>query len=375
MTTRRVPSLLVVGVLLLAAAPLAPTSAATCDGAWRVQTGPSKGQTLNGVDASAVDQAWAVGSIPGIGASRTWAQRWNGTDWSAVAVPYQGSEDNALNDVTVLAPDDAWAVGWWHDPGDGSTPARDRALIEHWNGRAWSIVRAPRVAGNHRLAAVDAVSPDDVWAVGGRGGTILIEHWNGRDWSVVPVEDPGPSFDRLFGVAARDAGDAWAVGTTNGGRETLTMRWDGVAWTRVSSSDSDTNTNHLFDVANMANGMSMAVGSASAIDTPLHTVSERWEGTSWNVQWTPNPGTQRNSFQGIARIPATGGAWAVGYSEYLNGTSRPLIARKSAGWKLAVAPAVASPAALADVTAVEGTAWAVGTSAGAPLILTECSSA
>jgi hypothetical protein len=46
------------------------------------------------------------------------------------------------------------------------------------------------------LRAADALSPDDVWAVGITGQTdggslALIEHFNGTGWSISPALDPG----------------------------------------------------------------------------------------------------------------------------------------------------------------------------------------
>jgi hypothetical protein len=318
------------------------------------------------VDASSSDQVWAVGSIPAGGGTRTFAQRWNGSSWSVIPTPNVPSDANVLADVTALSPSAAWAVGWWHDP------SGDRTLIERWNGSSWVVVGAPAASGFGRLRAVDAVAPGDVWAVGSRGSTVLVVHYDGSSWSRFPVDDPGPSFDSLTGVAVRDADNAWTVGATNGGRDTLTMRWNGAGWTRVASPNGDTNTNNLFDVTPTAGGTAIAVGSASAIDAPLHTLAERWFNGSWNLQRTPNPGTKRNSFQGVAAIPGVGGAWAVGYREELNGSSAPLIARKSAGWKLVTAPKVASPALLRDVAAVQGAAWAVGSAGGSPLVLGVC---
>jgi len=44
--------------------------------------------------------------------------------------------------VTVIHSNDAWAVGWYVT-GDGTSTA-GQTLIEHWDGRAWSIVASLR---------------------------------------------------------------------------------------------------------------------------------------------------------------------------------------------------------------------------------------
>lgn len=87
----------------------------------------------------------------------------------------------------------------------------------------------PGSLGDH-LYGVEAVAPDDVWAVGQQVGATapeqeLIEHWDGSAWSVVPSAGHGTASGMLFGVAA--AGDTvWAVGLydTGGNRLTLAQR-------------------------------------------------------------------------------------------------------------------------------------------------------
>jgi hypothetical protein len=65
--------------------------------------------------------------------------------------------------VVALSPSDAWAVG---DQSKTRTSAA-RTLLEHWNGTSWKVVASPNPrAGLNTLFAVDADSPQDVWAVG-----------------------------------------------------------------------------------------------------------------------------------------------------------------------------------------------------------------
>src|SRR6266851_2917489 len=71
-----------------------------------------------------------------------------------------------------------------------------KTLIEHWNGKQWSIVPSPNVSGSTSdiLNGVEEVSARNIWAVGvfftrSAGGLPLIEHWNGVQWSIVPGAD------------------------------------------------------------------------------------------------------------------------------------------------------------------------------------------
>jgi len=43
----------------------------------------------------------------------------------------------------------------------------DRTLVEHWDGAQWSLAPSPNAGtGNNSLAAVVAISANDVWAAG-----------------------------------------------------------------------------------------------------------------------------------------------------------------------------------------------------------------
>src|SRR5438093_8503602 len=81
----------------------------------------------------------------------------------------------------------------------------------------WSVVPSPTVGDQGRLFALDAVSANDIWAVGEsqlrpsvRG---LTEHWDGTGWSIVPSVYTGNG-NELTGVAAVATDDVWAVGFT-----------------------------------------------------------------------------------------------------------------------------------------------------------------
>jgi hypothetical protein len=89
-------------------------------------------------------------------------------------------------------------------------------LTVRWDGRAWK--RVPIPGGDHLtspqggyLNGAAAVSADDAWAVGaGMFDRALIERWDGAAWTRVPSPDPGGG-TVLNGVAARPAGSSSAV--------------------------------------------------------------------------------------------------------------------------------------------------------------------
>ncbi len=109
-------------------------------------------------------------------------------DLSIVSSPNVGSDNNLLLGVAAVSARDAWAVGDYLNDSIGNT----HTLIEHWNGRNWSVVPSSNGGSNgNTLYGVAAVSAGDVWAVGDYlnstdNSQTLIEHWNGLSWSVVP---------------------------------------------------------------------------------------------------------------------------------------------------------------------------------------------
>jgi hypothetical protein len=209
---------------------------------------PDGGGYLNGVVATSRGNAWAVGLIApggnGVPASNTTPliEAWNGKKWQVqrVVVPAGGGQ---FRGVAATSKKDVWAVGWTGGSSEGNT----LPLIEHWNGRRWSIVPSPAPAGSvtSGLSSVSVVSPTNAWAVGdssdGSTAQTLAEHWNGRSWKIVPTPTPDGD-DQLNSIAAVSAKNAWAVGMTNPSScyplcGTLIEHWNGRTWSVVPSPD------------------------------------------------------------------------------------------------------------------------------------------
>lgn len=99
---------------------------------------------------------------------------------------------------------DVWAVGGT----DSGT------LIEHWNGKQWSIVSSPSPTGNDYLLGVVVLASNNVWAVGDRSSNdqALIIHWDGTSWSEVPASFRRGTISSLGAISADSASDIWAAG-------------------------------------------------------------------------------------------------------------------------------------------------------------------
>lgn len=303
--------------------------------AWAVIPSPSPGtgdNFLSSVAAVNATDAWAVGEYQNgtAGNDQTLTEHWNGSAWSVVPSPNPGGEVKFLFGVTALDATHAWAAGFDLDATSGAL----QTLIEQWDGSAWSVVPSPDPGtGNNELYNITAVDANNIWAVGddqnGPKGIAqtLIEHWNGSAWAVVPSPNPVVGNNVLAGISAIDANNIWAVGyaqkSSAQSSQTLIEHWNGSSWLVIPSPNPNSGDNELFSVSALnANTIWAAGNRRNGASGSLHTLTEHWNGTSWSVESTPNPGYGDNSLVGIAAIDATH-AWAVG--EYHNDTPSQLL--------------------------------------------------
>jgi hypothetical protein len=296
--------------------------------AWTAVPSPVGANEVNwltGVAAVASGDVWAVGysatNPPNQSLSRTLIEHWDGSGWSVVASPDPtpplsgGPYSNELYGVAAVATDDVWAVGRTHDYGAG------RPLIVHWDGTAWTAVRAPRTGQFGILRSVTAVATDDVWAAGtqyvnGNQRTLVV-HWDGATWSVVPSANDGPYVQELFRIRAVAPDDIWAVGYHNavfGVRQrfqTSIFHWDGSSWSVVPSPDVNQNNNYLFSVDGTSADDAWAVGFYDNDQFQLRTMVQHWDGTSWTMVPSPNESDVIDELVDVVAV-SPDETWAVG---------------------------------------------------------------
>jgi hypothetical protein len=161
--------------------------------AWTEVTSPSPYSDtmgLLGVAARTPAKAWAVGEATtgSVGATQQLTFHWNGTAWKQAASSSQAGR--GLGGVAAVpGRHTAWAVGF-----RVSSTSPVLTLIERWTGSSWQRVASPNPGQGtaqtrlDQLQAVAAVSATNAWAVGacskGPALKALIEHWNGRAWRV-----------------------------------------------------------------------------------------------------------------------------------------------------------------------------------------------
>jgi hypothetical protein len=140
---------------------------------------------------------------------------------------------------------------------------------------------------------------------------------SGCGWTIYQsgLATPRGALTSLTMVSSRDA---WAVGGGQSGGVTTTLaeHWDGVSWTVIPSANPGKTGNGFRAVGASGSTDVWAVGSQSdaANGNPTTNLSEHWDGLSWSVIPTPSPGATYSALQGVAVLGRTS-AWAVGFQQ------------------------------------------------------------
>jgi hypothetical protein len=319
---------------------------------------------LLGVAAVSADNVWAVGTTGYAQSEQTVIQRWDGSEWTPVTSPNPGTASNSLAAVDVVSANDIWAVGTYTD----SVDMRARTLTMHWDGTQWSVVPSPNTANPNWLVSVEAISSNDVWAVGyAWTGTLyrtVTLHWIAGVWSIVPSPSgPNSASSVLMDVSATGPNDVWAVGSFQQQltAHTFTLRWQGTQWTVVPSPDATVAHNYLYSVKAFSANDAWAVGWAVNYGNMI-SVALRWNGTTWTV--VPGSHIGRDSWFFSVDGESSQDMWAVGWWKPTFDSTRRALFQHWDGTQWHFAPAAEQGpgdnrlSASAQVSGTDG--WAVG---------------
>lgn len=293
--------------------------------------------------------------------------------WTIVPSPNIGDDENGFADVArIPGTPRLWAVGSGTDLFD-ETPFEN--MIARWDGHAWTTIPSPNIGTrDNRLNGVSARSARDAWAVGSHDNAVGIDatstlRWDGASWVAVPSPDPGPadSANVLTAVTSFTDTDAWAVGWSIS-RGTLALHWDGSAWRSVPAPDVSGSSCRLDGIVGVpGSARRIAVGSCADSGGLDHTLIERWTGTAWRIVPAPSPGDSAV----LTDVAAVSGRelWAVGTTVPTGAPSTAFttltLRWDGSTWSDVPSPNASAPAdqtTLLGVSAVPGTGsvWAVG---------------
>ncbi|MGO8958577.1 MAG: hypothetical protein ACLQFR_14595 [Streptosporangiaceae bacterium] len=346
---------------LLAAICVAPPAGAAAARTRTRAGGASfavRGILLN-VAATSARNAWAVGQTGELpGPAKALIAHWNGKAWRRIPTP-RTALGAALEGVTATSVRSAWAVGC-----TGCLSDTQRGLIEHWNGKAWQRVASPSVVAHSGLLYGVTMGAHSGWAVGftGYGGPpkTVILRWNGSVWTHVASPNP-PGGGVLVGVAAASAASAWAVGYADGSPKALILRWNGTVWKRVPIPDLAGTSSSLYAVAATSTRSAWAVGCTACFGPHPKSLTEHWNGAVW--QRVPSPTSAGGATLDGVAVRSAGGAWAVGFTGTVSDRRpRPVILRwNGSAWRQEPVPDPGGTSSLyAVAVSADRGAWAVG---------------
>jgi len=297
-------------------------------GGWRPEFTPNPSHQANGslaaVSCSGDPACTAVGNYANsAGRTVTLAERWNGVAWRIQPIPNPaGAGSSQLNGVSCTAARACTAAGYYTDRAGSVRP-----LAETWNGTTWRIQTAPAPAGARSAGflAISCASASACTAVGDvtdNAGTslTLAERWNGVAWRIQSPPNPGgATASGLFAVSCATSSACTATGdstSTAGATTALAEAWNGSAWAiQPIPNPADVISSQLAGVSCTAPHACVATGQfVDAISGVPMTLAERWNGTRWAIQPTPNPAGAAGSELGAVSCTSASACTAAGVS-------------------------------------------------------------
>lgn len=152
-------------------------------------TNAGQATQLNGVYAASTSHVWACGNL-----AQIWATTNGGSTWTAQYTHTDNKSWHAIDGVDAVH---VWVAGMEH--------LGRRAHIMAFNGTHW-IIRYSEVLDEQPLRDIDAVSTNDVWAIGGFTGTVI--HFQNGVWTAAPSLN-STNVNR-YSISRTAYGDVWA---------------------------------------------------------------------------------------------------------------------------------------------------------------------
>jgi hypothetical protein len=301
----------------LLGAGVSGATASGCNSLNRQNGALASGDELSGASYVSPGETWAVGNV-GVAekANQTLTERFDGSAWSVVPSPNQGTGNNALNSVSMI-PGAGWAVGYAQVGGNY------QPLALGWDGTHWSTAPTGTFPSDALFTSVDTLADGSAWAAGFQrtaAGTrqTLIEQESGGTWTPVasPNDGTATTDNSLTAIAGTQATGLWAVGwrESSSGLQPLILRYDTTqpspAWVSVTGAGGvpvpgtiDTVLTGV-DVLSASDAWAVGYYFDGSVNQPL---ALHWDGTTWSNSPIPGAGMLRK-----VRALAPDNVWAAG---------------------------------------------------------------
>jgi hypothetical protein len=239
-------------------------------------------------------------------------------NWTVDTTPNPtGATSSRLSFASCTAANACTNVGWFVNGSGVKVP-----LAERWNGTAWSAQTPPSGTGASAgellgvsCSSATACSASGFYEASGvRSG--LVEGWNGTSWTLQTAATPtGATSTELSAISCTSSTACTAVGhyATSSSSVTLAERWNGSTWTvQTTPNPSGATESTLLGVSCATSTACIATGYYYNSSGVRQTLAESWNGSTWTVQSTPNrTGASLNILLGVS-CSATNACTAVG---------------------------------------------------------------
>jgi hypothetical protein len=350
----------------------ASTGQAMAVGAQVLRWNGTRWNTMPNIDVGSNNSLTAVARVPG--SSTAWVagtfdrptqsgalvERWNGNAWTVSAGPTLPAAQ--LDGIAASSTSHATTVGLYQP---GSSP---KGMVWRWNGANWSVVATPKHAMEwwESLTSADSLSANNIWVAGSwygaAGTTPLVKHWTGSSWSVTNLPALSTGWQgRITAIASTSPTDVWAVGYEEKVGETLVLayRWDGHTWTQVSTPNASP-YDDLFGIDAISPMNAWAVGSSQSGST-TSVLIEHWNGATWNIVTAPSPSASQSELSSVTSF-APWDVWAVGDAKTGMGDRNLVEHWNGHSWSIVHVPTPGADSTLASVVALSRhhELWAAG---------------
>jgi hypothetical protein len=237
-----------------------------------------------------------------------WA-RWNGARWKTGRIPVaHGGASSQSGQLLAFGQANAWFIGQY------VTGATAHAFAEHFNGRSWRAMPAPPITG----FVLSGASSSAICVLNGlfgspSTGTNVLACWNGRRWHRVLLP---PSLDRkgaiIGSILVRSLSDIWVGGGLTGVTTVpgIAVHWNGHRW-HLTAPRAGNFSGIVFDLLVSDGHGGLWARSDCDCGGPAWRLWHHTGGT-WAGPALPAIGGTFGLVLGIAAVPGTSSAWAVG---------------------------------------------------------------
>ena len=276
-----------------------------------------------------------------------------GPAWTVAKSPNATLSGGTIESVSCSASQACTAVG-----NNLDTSGIKVTLAERWNGTSWQRQATPNPPGNTDpsvapdLLGVSCPAADFCAAVGAYQPTEAVqvsmaETWNGLSWTWQPFPVPADSSGaELTGVSCTSASFCEAVGSafddTAGTNVTLAATWDGTSWSLQTTPNPGGFSSEQFTTVSCASPTFCEAWASGNGGSPSVTLAEQWNGSSWQLQTVPSNATVNS-----VSCPSAQFCEAVG--------SGPAYVLRGSTWKAQTIPDPAGSAGLGGVSCASRT--------------------